>query len=197
MGASRPRPGGARAVVEAPAGRYHDRVVLTGVAATSLSRGQWITGLLLLAALAILGAGAIVIWARRWGASRVEAEPVGDAAGASAEREARVCPSCARRYPAGARFCAVDASPLAWVEGELAAPLLACPRCDRSYQGGVRFCPVDAEELVRCDGDHATDGHVHIDGLAGSDKICPVCAARYEVEAAFCGRDGTRLCPLN
>jgi hypothetical protein len=150
-----------------------------------------------LVALMVLGGTAIVIWARRWSQARVAAEPVGDAEGASAEREARVCPSCARRYPAGARFCAVDASPLAWVEGELAPPLLACPRCERSYHGGVRFCPVDAEELVRIEGDHSADGHVHIDGLAGSDKICPVCAARYEVEAAFCGRDGTRLCPLN
>jgi len=39
--------------------------------------------------------------------------------------------------------------------------------------------------------------HSHVAALAGSDKICPTCAARYEVGAAFCGKDGTRLAPLH
>ena len=80
------------------------------------------------------------------------------------------------------------------MEGEVAAATLSCPRCERSYDG-ARFCAFDAEELVLPDTDRSD--HNHVEALDGSDKICPTCAARYEVGAAYCGRDGTRLCPLN
>jgi hypothetical protein len=162
-------------------------------AAGSISRGQWAVALFLLAAVLILGLGGLYAWWRRLGQRNLEEQARAEAEGDPTAPH-RVCPTCARRYPAGARYCAVDASALSWVEGEIAAVNLSCPRCERSYEG-ARFCPFDAEELVRAD----AEGHEHHDAgdLAGSDKICPTCATRYEVEAAFCGRDGTRLCALH
>lgn len=166
--------------------------MLSGAAATTLSRGQWVVALVLLTAVVVIGLGALYAWWRRLGAQPADA---GDG-----EREAeqataqRVCPTCERRYPAGARFCAVDATALAWVEGGLASAPLCCPRCERSYEG-VRFCPFDAEELLRAD--HEAGEHHPAHELHGADKICPTCAARYELGAAFCGKDGTRLLALH
>jgi uncharacterized Zn-finger protein len=164
--------------------------MLGGAAATSISRGHWLVALVLLGLLVVVGVGAFVIWLKRW---RGE-ETLGLATPPDAEA-ARVCPSCARRYPAGARYCAVDASVLAWVEGKVGSAMLACPRCERRF-AGARFCPFDAEELVRADEADAAP-HCHVEALHGSDKICPTCAARYEPVAAFCGRDGSKLQPLN
>jgi hypothetical protein len=146
--------------------------------------------LFLLAAVMILGLGGLYAWWRRLD-QRATADP---AASGEPTQPQRVCPTCARRYPAGARYCAVDASALSWVEGEVATATLGCPRCERSYEG-VRFCPFDAEELVRAEAEGME--HHHAGALAGSDKICPTCAARYEVDAAYCGKDGTRLCALH
>ncbi len=150
--------------------------------------------LLALSAVAVgLGFAILALWLRRRWAQERETE--------AAEQEPhRVCPTCTRKYPDEARFCAVDATPLAWVEGALAEARLACPRCDHVYDAGIRFCPLDAEELLRVEVDPEASGegrHIHSHDLSGSDMICPVCAARYEVAAAFCGRDGTRLCPLH
>lgn len=148
--------------------------------------------LALVAVAAGIGIAIFALWLRRrWAHEREGAE-------ANVSGPHRVCPTCTRKYPAEARFCAVDATPLAWVEGALAETRLTCPRCDHVYDGGVRFCPLDAEELLRAEVDPESEGrHIHLHDLSGSDMICPVCAARYEVAAAFCGRDGTRLCPLN
>ncbi len=159
------------------------------VAATaSVSRGQWAAALFLLAGVLVLGLGGLYTWWRRLGARAEEAS-----AEAEAAQTPRVCPTCVRRYPAAAQFCAVDASALVWVEGRIAAVTMLCPRCERTFDG-ARFCAFDAEELVRSD---TEADHRHVAPLNGADKICPVCAARYEVGAAFCGRDGTRLCPLH
>jgi DNA repair exonuclease SbcCD ATPase subunit len=32
---------------------------------------------------------------------------------------------------------------------------------------------------------------------AARGKVCPVCGARFEGTAAFCGKDGSQLVPLN
>jgi hypothetical protein len=153
------------------------------------SRTNWAIALFLLAAVIVLGLGGLYAWWRRLG-QRAAEEPRSD----GPTGPERVCPTCARRYPAAARFCAVDATALAWVEGAVASATLGCPRCERTYEG-ARFCPFDAEELVRSDAEAVE--HHHVGALAGSDKICPTCAARYEVGAAFCGKDGTRLAPLH
>jgi predicted amidophosphoribosyltransferase len=99
---------------------------------------------------------------------------------------------------------------------ERAAPGGKCPRCRRVYDAGTRFCAVDAEELVPLplwQASHADAGGVHVDeadaGAAagartasavhfhGEGKICPVCAAKYDLEASFCGRDGSELVTVN
>ncbi|MGZ3439029.1 MAG: hypothetical protein ACXVDD_05925 [Polyangia bacterium] len=100
---------------------------------------------------------------------------------------------------------------------ERSAPGGKCPRCRRVYDSGTRFCAVDAEELVPLplwQASHATEGGVHVDesettgaGAArvpggavhfhGEGKICPVCAAKYDLEASFCGRDGSELVTVN
>jgi hypothetical protein len=85
------------------------------------------------------------------------------------------------------------------------------------YEAGQRFCAVDAEELVPLSLWHAThpEGGQHLDeavesdpghGVArayaaahfhGDSKICPQCAAHYNLEASFCGRDGAELVAIN
>ena len=99
---------------------------------------------------------------------------------------------------------------------ERAAPGGKCPRCRRVYDAGTRFCAVDAEELVplplwqashaprpacTSTGDAAGAGAAARVGGAvhfhGEGKICPVCAAKYDLEATFCGRDGSELVTVN
>lgn len=118
-----------------------------------------------------------------------------------------LCTSCRRAFPAGITFCPVDATRLtAVVEGALAQPGRGgrCPRCRRSFEAGVRFCPMDGEELVPLQLWQAThpEGGVSVepssDHLIGGDgKICPVCAARYDLAAGFCGRDAAELVTIN
>jgi hypothetical protein len=124
------------------------------------------------------------------------------------------CPACRRAYPAGTVFCPVDACRLvAHSEGataERAASGGKCPRCRRVYDAGTRFCAVDAEELVPLpvwQATHAEGGGVAVDTeetmrrapvhFHGDGKICPVCASKYDLEATFCGRDGSELVTVN
>jgi hypothetical protein len=170
-----------------------------------------------IALVALAASAAAVFWWLRAGATRVGA----------AERAAMgalplTCPACRRGYPAGTTYCPVDACKLvATAEGasaERSAPGGKCPRCRRVYDAGTRFCAVDAEELVPLplwQASHAAEGGVHVDeadaaaagasaarGAApvhfhGEGKICPVCAAKYDLEATFCGRDGSELVTVN
>ena len=114
-----------------------------------------------------------------------------------------VCPSCRREYPAGLKYCPVDARALVAAVGASAparatTASLTCPVCKRSYEGNKRFCPYDAEELVSMPlavarkARMATSGMHHILG-----KICPHCAKRYDSEATFCGHDGSELVSVN
>jgi uncharacterized protein YbaR (Trm112 family) len=117
-----------------------------------------------------------------------------------------VCPSCRRAFPVGTQYCPVDASRLAMaVEGASAwaGHGVKCPRCRRAFEAGMRFCPMDAEELVPLPVWHAQ----HAEGpqvehfadhlVGGTGKICPVCAAKYDHDAGFCGRDASELVPIN
>ena len=115
-----------------------------------------------------------------------------------------VCPSCMREFPSGTTYCAIDARKLLPAEetGERRSPGMRCPRCRRAFEGGTKYCPIDAEELVPQAIWEATHGqepeHDHSDHDGGSDgKICPVCAAKYGIEASFCGKDGSELVTVN
>ena len=168
-----------------------------------------------IALVGLAASAAAVFWWLRSGAARV----------AVADRAAvgelpLGCPACRRGYPAGTTYCPVDACKLvATAQGatsERAAPGGKCPRCRRVYDAGTRFCAVDAEELVPLplwQASHATEGGLQVDeaeapgsagrahGVAvhfhGESKICPVCAAKYDLEASFCGRDGSELVTVN
>jgi hypothetical protein len=173
-----------------------------------------------IALVALAASAAAVFWWLRAGASRV-----GAAEHAAMGALPMMCPACRRGYPAGTSYCPVDACKLvATAEGasaERAAPGGKCPRCRRVYEAGTRFCAVDAEELVPLplwQASHATEGGVHVDDadaaaaggasraarasggavhFHGEGKICPVCAAKYDLEASFCGRDGSELVTVN
>lgn len=183
-------------------------------AATQLPAGSSALVWLGIALVALAASAAAVFWWLRAGATRVGA----------AERAAMgalplTCPACRRGYPAGTTYCPVDACKLvATAEGasaERAAAGGKCPRCRRVYDAGTRFCAVDAEELVPLplwQAAHAPEGGVHVDEadaggalgrggapvhFHGEGKICPVCAAKYDLEATFCGRDGSELATVN
>jgi hypothetical protein len=106
-----------------------------------------------------------------------------------------VCPSCQREFPPGTSYCPSDARKLVAAGAETRSSL-HCPRCRRAFDGGTRFCPFDAEELVPQSQWTGHDHHDH-DGDGTVGKICPVCAAKYGLEAVFCGRDGSELMTVN
>jgi hypothetical protein len=120
---------------------------------------------------------------------------VATAEGASVERAGSGgrCPRCRRVYEAGVRFCAVDADELVPLPVWQAA---------HAAEGGVHF-EADESEVPAAGAGGAGDArrsasprivavHFHGDG-----KICPVCAAKYDLEASFCGRDGSELVTVN
>lgn len=130
------------------------------------------------------------------------------AKGQRAAKGPMACPSCQRSYPLGSAYCAVDATRL--VRAGLGAPLERigrCPRCRRLYAGRSRFCSVDAEELVPQPSwsAHRSDGALQVDSeealpaahFHGDGKICPLCAAKYDLAASFCGHDGAELVAVN
>lgn len=170
-------------------------------------------------ALVVLAASAAAaFWWLRASASRV-----GAAEHAAADALPMGCPACRRSYPIGTVFCSVDACRLVVRAeagaSERAAPGGKCPRCRRVYEAGTRFCAVDAEELVPLPLWQAThaEGGVHVEAeeqpqpqaqpgaraaagavhFHGEGKICPMCAAKYDLEALFCGRDGSELVTVN
>jgi hypothetical protein len=177
-----------RAAVNSLALSFSDRA---GAGSAAVTRSVWLVIVLAVVALAaVIGA----VWGLRRRARRPRALPL-------------ICPTCRRGYPAGTLFCALDAQRLVpEAEGAAAvAPSGArCPRCRRVFAAAVRFCPVDAEELIplgRYGADPEAHGHAHdhlTDHLLGGEgKICPVCAARYDLEATFCGNDGSELVTVN
>ena len=162
------------------------------------------------ALLALAASAAGVFWWLRAGATRV-----GAADRAATGALPMSCSACRRSYPAGTIYCPIDANRLvatgAGAAAERAAGGGKCPRCRRVYDAGTRFCAIDAEELVPLplwQASHAEGGlHVDADEAAaaragavhfhGEGKICPVCAAKYDLEASFCGRDGSELVTVN
>jgi hypothetical protein len=121
---------------------------------------------------------------------------VATAEGATVERAAAGgrCPRCRRVYEAGVRFCAVDADEL------VALPLW---QAAHATEGGMQFEGEEGEVPAAGAGGAGGDArrsaspriaavHFHGDG-----KICPVCASKYDLEASFCGRDGSELVTVN
>jgi hypothetical protein len=122
-----------------------------------------------------------------------------------------VCPSCHRAFPAGTQYCPIDATRLyagasaVGTAGRTPPSGGKCPRCRRAFEAGMRFCPMDAEELVplgQWQSAHHGESGVTLESfadhlIAGSGKICPICAAKYDLEAGYCGRDASELVTIN
>jgi len=138
----------------------------------------------------VTSGGLVLVW-WRW-ASTVK-HP------ASSGRLPMLCPRCRRAYPLGTVYCPFDAARLGQASaGASASPALGgrCVGCHRAFEAGVRFCPFDGEELAP---------HVHVGEaidfadaqFVGASKICPLCAAKYDDLAGFCGRDAHELVSVN
>jgi hypothetical protein len=121
---------------------------------------------------------------------------VAHAEGASASRAATggKCPRCRRVYDAGTRFCAIDAEELVplplWQATHAESGLHVDG--DDAEPSGVRALPAGpgGGDVRRASVPAAV--HFH-----GEGKICPICAAKYDLEACFCGRDGAELVTVN
>lgn len=129
----------------------------------------------------LLALGAIVLWRR--GNAKVEQEKArreAEREAARAKRDAekraaappagsRQCPTCRTVLPPHAQFCPNDGTPLGPAPAQAPAASAAPP-----------FQPPPPPAAARPRG-----------------RICPLCGARYEAEAAFCSKDGASLVPLN
>jgi hypothetical protein len=145
-------------------------------------------------ALVALGAGSVFLFFRR--RSPVPPRPPEDPGAALPMR----CPACRRAFPRGTRVCPDDDQRLIALRTDGLETLPRggrCPRCRRNFAPGTRYCPIDAEALVAANAPAQVHGHEHHHLLVGDGKICPVCAARYGLEASFCGRDGSELVSVN
>ncbi len=111
------------------------------------------------------------------------------------------CPTCHTEYPAGVRFCALDARPLlpaSQLEAG-ATQSTSCRGCGRAFDLSIRFCPFDGAELGALSPAviAAPPARPALATVARVSKICPHCNQRYAINDAFCGRDGSTLVPLN
>ncbi|MFH0900969.1 MAG: hypothetical protein V2A73_10100 [Pseudomonadota bacterium] len=110
-----------------------------------------------------------------------------------------VCPICRRRFRPGTRFCPFDSSlllPAEHVEHSEESQALICPRCHHAFGPGARVCPSDGEELVPMwEAVRGRLGEPAPTGVIG--KICPHCAARYDLANTFCSKDGMALRVIN
>lgn len=112
-----------------------------------------------------------------------------------------VCPTCRTEYH-GLTYCTRDARRLVPPEDMLGGALrainsrstgagLVCMACRRAYEPGLRSCPHDGNELVPFPVYNATrPRRARTSEPAGViARICPVCNAKYDLNARFCGHD--------
>jgi hypothetical protein len=89
----------------------------------------------------------------------------------------------------------------------MSAEAMYCSVCNSEYPAGEIFCPRDANRLMpmasRPKGappltpPAPTVSAGTAAGPPPKGKICPTCGARFEGNAAFCGKDGTALVMIN
>jgi len=121
---------------------------------------------------------------------------------------AMVCPTCRVEYH-GMTYCTRDARRLVAPSDLLGSPLrslalgksagLVCMACRRAFEPGLRECPHDSTELVPFAVYHSTRprkrGATEPAGVVA--RICPVCGAKYDLNARFCGHDAGELVVIN
>jgi hypothetical protein len=110
------------------------------------------------------------------------------------------CPSCRREYD-GAVYCSRDARrlvPAHEMQNHPRGQGVVCMACRRAFEPGIRRCPHDGNALVPFSVYAATRPRSRTMEPAGViARICPVCAARYDLHARFCGIDGAELVVIN
>jgi hypothetical protein len=81
-----------------------------------------------------------------------------------------------------------------------------CPTCSTIFPPDAEFCPLDGARLVqasRAPQPRASQPQPmpppgsFLPPGAKAAKMCPVCGEKFAREAAFCGKDGVALVPLN
>jgi hypothetical protein len=106
-------------------------------------------------------------------------------------RETQLSPVSPARIDGGTRLDVSASNP--------PSPAMSCPACHREYGPSMRYCLRDSQTLVRSGDSHATGPAAVPLGacLSGEAKICPSCAARYDLDATFCGNDSAELVAVN
>jgi hypothetical protein len=124
---------------------------------------------------------------------------------AVATSSAMVCPTCRTEYH-GMAYCTRDARRLVVPEqmvGSRASSRsagLVCMACRRAYEPGLRSCPNDGNELMPFPVYSATRPRSRRNSTEPTGviaRICPVCGAKYDLNARFCGHDAGELVVIN
>jgi LPXTG-motif cell wall-anchored protein len=129
---------------------------------------------------------------------------------AIATSSAMVCPTCRTEYH-GMTYCTRDARRLVPPEDMLGGPGLGpmralsrsaglvCMACRRAYEPGLRSCPHDGNELVPFPVYNATRPRRarNTEPAGVIARICPVCGAKDDLNARFCGHDAGLLVVIN
>lgn len=80
-----------------------------------------------------------------------------------------------------------------------------CPTCATVFPPDAEFCPLDGARLIAASGAPQPRASQPVAPPPGSflppgvkaAKMCPVCGEKFAREAAFCGKDGIALVPIN
>jgi hypothetical protein len=124
---------------------------------------------------------------------------------AVATSSAMVCPTCRTEYH-GMAYCTRDARRLVLPEEMIGSRVssrssgLVCMACRRAYEPGLRSCPNDGNELMPFPVYSATRPRSRRNSTEPAGviaRICPVCGAKYDLNARFCGHDAGELVVIN
>ncbi|HRC55222.1 MAG: hypothetical protein IPI49_26900 [Myxococcales bacterium] len=131
---------------------------------------------------------------------RVRTTRAGGGAGLAVTTASLACPSCRREYE-GALYCSRDARrlvPAYELRNHPRSQGVVCLACRRAFEPGIRRCPHDGTALVPFAVHAAMRPRSRTMEPAGViARICPVCGARHDLHARFCGADGAELVVIN
>jgi|GEM_PF-4220931 len=107
------------------------------------------------------------------------------------------CEICNREFEPGYLRCPYDGSELKRIgeaDYKVSRGGLVCPVCRRGFRGSITVCPFDKVHLVP----YSVFKEIVTDDNRAKKqtKVCPVCGEKYEEKELFCGKDGTKLEPV-
>ena len=120
----------------------------------------------------------------------------------------KVCPRCRKSYARSMNHCPLDGTRLVSTDpggnGKKALRTMECPTCHRGFEEGASFCPIDATKLKPATTVHPAEGQPLLmmpssaaTPVRDGENVCPICSTRYDRNAAFCGKDGSKLKQIN